>query len=128
MSRRDTPTASAPSHLPAVTLWVSGLAISLSSAAALVGLSRHLPEREIAQISAVFLLSLMVSVVPTAAQGRAAATRSRLGVGGQLRWRPVVIGQVLCLAASPFIAGWAQLPVLAVMCAATSSRSKGARS
>ena len=114
MSRRNT--SSASSHLSAITLWVSGLAISLSSAAALVGLSRHLPERDLAQISAVFLLSLMVSIVPTAVQGTAAATRTRLGMAGRLRWGPVVAGQVLCMAASPFIAGWARLPFLAVFC------------
>ena len=113
-----TVTTTATSHLSAVTLWGSGLAISLSSAAALVGLARHLPEREIAQISAVFLLSLMVSVVPTAAQGSAAATRLRLGVAGRLRWRPVLVGQALCLAVSPVIAVLAHLPYLAVLCTA----------
>lgn len=96
-------------------LWASGLAISGSSAVALVVLSRHLPAERLAEISSVFVLSLLVAVVPLAVQGRAAADRLRSGAASGLSGRALLAGVAAAAAASPGLAALAHLPVLAVL-------------
>ena len=94
-----------PTWVQSLFFWGSVVAIPASTAAVIVLLSRSLGEGQLAEVSVVFGLSLVVTVLPIAAQARASADAAAGAFPARVPWIVLVVATaVLVAAAWPFAA------------------------
>jgi hypothetical protein len=102
----------------AVLFWASTIVFGASSFGVVAILSRRVGAGELAEVSAVFALSYLMTILPSSEQLRAAGL---VGAGhgiGSPPWRPVIVVVAVLGLAAPLLERVLALPVLAVVAVA----------
>ena len=94
-----------PPPLHSFFFWATVVAIPAATAAVIVVLSRTLADGQLAEVSVVFGLSLIFTVLPIAAQARASADAAAGGEPARIPWVPLIVATVVLVGlAWPFAA------------------------